>query len=174
MTFRKLATLSAAIVLALLMAQSANAQSCNPVAVHLILRDDKNVPLTEKELETIAVVLPDPSQASLEVGEVSIAADQKTFYWPESTDWDKGKKVHALILANAATCTMNLTEATLTKKNQKMRLVFNLEFERSTPDRRPVIELPMLSSGSYKLDLTGWSHDREAIIPATRWKSIRN
>jgi hypothetical protein len=154
-------------------AASARAQSCNPAVVSLIVRDAKGEVLTESDLKLIASTMPkDIGDATIWVGEVSIADDNKSFYWPESTDWPKGKKLPSLNFSNERTCTMHLTEATLEFKGQKMRLVFNINIERATKDRRPVIDAPKFQNGNFQLDLTNWSHAEHELIKATYWKKL--
>jgi hypothetical protein len=159
------------ILVTFIAAVTAQAQSCNPAVVSLVVRDAKGEVLSEADLKSVAATLPkEIGDADLSVGEVSIAPDNKTFYWPESTDWPKGQKMPALEFANASTCTMELTEATLNHKGQTMRLIFNIKIERATADRRPVIEAPKFQNGTFQLDLTTWSHARNELIPATFWK----
>jgi len=152
----------------------AYAQSCNPAVVNYILRDEKGKVLTETEVKTVYEQLPKAiGDASLDVGQVSFADDRKTFYWPESVDWPKGNKQPALEFANAGTCTMHLTEVTLTYHGKRMRLVFDLDIGRTQPDRRPVIDSLPFQEGSFALDLNGWSRDLNKQIPATRWQKIK-
>ena len=152
----------------------AYAQSCNPAVVDYILRDEKGKVLTETELKTVYEQLPKAiGDASLNVGQVSFAADGKTFYWPEFVDWPRGIKQPALEFANAATCTMHLTEVTLTYHGKRMRLIFDLDIGRAQPDRRPVIDSLPFQEGSFALDLNGWSRDLNKQIPANRWHKIK-
>ena len=150
------------------------AQSCNPAVVSLIVRDESGNVLKEAELKTIFEQLPNSiDDARLFVGEVSIADDGITFYWPESVDWAKGKKVPSLQFINNETCTMRLTEATLTYHGKRMRLIFNIEIARTQPDRRPVIDSLPFQEGTFRLDLNGWSREEEKMIPSGRWKKVR-
>ena len=76
--------------------------------------------------------------------------------------------------ANAGTCTMHLTEATLTYRHKRMRLIFNIDITRTQHDRRPVIDSLPFQEGTFELDLSGWSHDGDKLIPAERWKKVRD
>jgi hypothetical protein len=157
--------------LVLLFATIAQAQSCNPATVSLVVHDEKGAILTESDLKTLAAALPGSiGDAEISVGEVSLAPDEKSFYWDESTDFPKGKKVPALHFSNAATCVMNLGEVMLEFHGRKMQLRFNIEIDRSTNDRRPVVQSPKFQNGLFELDLKDWSHDRNGIIPSDRWK----
>jgi hypothetical protein len=151
------------------------AQYCNPAVVSLIVRDSKGEVLTEADLKSIAAALPkEIGDATVWVGDVSFAADNETFYWPESGEADKGRKVPALMFSNVATCTMKLSEATLEYKGEKMRLVFNIEISRATQDRRPAIDAPKFQNAAFQLDLTTWSHARDKLIPASNWKPLKS
>src|SRR5215510_13769512 len=69
------------------------AQSCNPAVVNYIVRDERGKVLSVAELKSINDQLPKSiGDARIDVGEVSFADDGKSFYWPESVDWEKGKK----------------------------------------------------------------------------------
>jgi hypothetical protein len=151
------------------------AQSCNPAVVSYIVRDESGNVLTEAELKTICEQLPKSiDNARLNVGEVSFAEDGKTFYWPESVDWQKGKKDPSLQFINNETCTMRLTEVTLTYHNKRMRLSFNIDIARTQPDRRPVIDSLPFQEGTFRLDLTGWPREEHKMIPSGRWKKVRD
>jgi len=92
-----------------------HAQYCNPAVVNYILRDEKGKVLTETEIKTVYEQLPKViGDAHLYSGQVSFAEDESSFYRPESADWQKGRKQRALEFANSDTCTMHLTEVTLT------------------------------------------------------------
>ncbi len=146
-------------------------QSCNPAVVNYLVRDEKGKLLSETDLKSVYERLPKTiSDADVSAGQVSFAADEKTFYWPESTDWAKGKKQTSLEFANAATCTMHLTEVTLTYHDKKMRLIFNRDIARAEPDRRLVIDSLPFQEGTFVLDLNGWSGNRNKLIPSDRWK----
>ena len=148
-------------------------QSCNPAVVNYIVRDEKGKVLTGTEIKTVHERLPGTiGDASLGAGEVSFAADRKTFYWPDSVDWPTGNKLPTLEFANAATCTMHLTEVTLTYHGKRMRLIFDLDIGRAQLDRRPVIDSLPFQDGSFELDLKGWSGDLDKLIPAKRWHKI--
>ncbi len=152
-----------------------HAQSCNPAVVSYIVRDEKGKALTGTALNSVYEQLPKfIGDAQTFIGENSFADDGKTFYWPESVDWPKGTKAPTLQFINSATCTMRLTEATLTYHNKKMRLIFNLEITRAQPDRRPVIDSLPFQEGTFRLDLNGWSPDPKKVIPAERWKRVKD
>ena len=154
---------------------NSHTQSCNPAAVNYIVRDEAGKVLSEAELKSVYEQLPKTiGDARTSVEEVSFAGDGKSFYWPESSDWEKGRKVPALGFANAETCTMSLTEVMLTYHNKRMRLIFNIDIAKTQPDRRPVVDSLPFQEGAFKLDLTGWSRQRDEMIPATRWKKVRD
>jgi len=157
------------------LASSTRAQSCNPATVSYIVRDENGRVLGEAALKSVYEQLPKRiGETQVEVGETALTDDGKTFYWPESADWPKGRKVAGLEFINSKTCTMHLTEATLTYHNQQMRLFFNLEITRTQADRRPVIDSLPFQEGTFALDLTGWSHDRVLMIPSARWKKVQD
>ena len=148
-------------------------QSCNPAVVSYLVRDEKGKLLSATELKSVYEQLPKTvSDATLETG-ASFTDDNQTFYWPESVDWEKGRKRPALEFANAGTCTMHLTEVTLTYHHRKMHLIFNLDIARSQPDRRPVIDSLPFQEGTFALNLKGWPANPKRLIPAQRWKRIR-
>jgi hypothetical protein len=150
-----------------------HAQSCNPAVVSSIVHDEKGKLLSETELKPVYEQLPKSiGDASTFLGEVSFAQDGRSFYRPESVDWDKGKKVPALQFINSATCTMHLTEVTLVYHQKRMRLIFNLDIARSQSDRRPVIDSPPFQNGTFELDLSGWRAG-DQMIPSTRWKRLK-
>ena len=150
------------------------AQSCNPAVVSYLVRDEKGKLLNGASLKTVYEQLPRSiGDAKTFTGEVSFAKDGKRFYWPESVDWPKGEKVPSLEFINNTTCTMRLTEVTLTYHNKTMRLIFNLEIARTQDDRRPVIDSLPFQQGTFALDLKGWSPDRDRVIPAARWKRVK-
>ena len=152
----------------------AYAQSCNPAVVNYILRDENGKVLTETETKTIYEQLPKAiGDARLYLGQVSFAEDERTFYWPESVDWQKGRKLPSLEFANSETCTMQLAEVALTYHGKKMRLVFDINIDRSQPDRRLVVDSLPFQEGTFGLDLTGWPGARDQIIPAERWKKVK-
>lgn len=151
------------------------AQYCNPAVISLIVRDENGNVLKETELKSIFEQLPKSiGDAQLFTGEVSFADDGRTFYWPESTDWEKGKKVPALQFINNETCQMRLAQVTITYHNKKMRLVFNIDIARAQPDRRPVIDSLPFQEGTFLLDLSGWPRDEDKMIPSGRWKKIED
>jgi hypothetical protein len=101
--------------LLLLPLTSVSAQYCNPAVVDYIVRDQNGNVIGADELKTIHQQLPKTvGNADTAVGEVSFTSDGVTYYWPESVDWDKGKKVSTLEFANAGTCTLNLPRVDLT------------------------------------------------------------
>jgi hypothetical protein len=158
-------------LLLLLIATTAQAQYCNPASVALILRDSKGTVLTETDVKSVAAALPkEIGDATIWVGEVSFAPDNTTVYSDTSTDFEKGRKVPALMFSNAATCTMKLTEATLEHKGQKMHLIFNIDISRETRDRHPAVDAPKFQNGTFRLDLSHWSHPEDKLIPAINWK----
>jgi len=162
------------VLLVLLFARPASAQSCNPVAVHYIVRDETGRVLTNNELTELASQLPRQiGDATTSVTDTSFAPDNKTFYWPEDTQWESGTKVATLTFANAAICAMHFSEITLHHKNKTMRLIFGIDLPRYQPDRRPVVDSLPFQSGTFRLDLTGWTHDKDKLIPAARWKKLR-
>ena len=147
------------------------AQSCNPAVVDYIIRDEEGKILSEADLKMIAEQLPKTiGGASVDVGQVSLADDLKFYYRPESSDWPKGRKQPALEIADAATCTLHLTEITLTFHGKKMRLLFNIDITRGQSDRRPVIDSPPFQEGTFTLDMRDWQPDRNKVIPSEKWK----
>jgi hypothetical protein len=152
-----------------------HAQSCNPAVVSYIVHDENGKLLNQTELTPVYEQLPKSiGDASTYLGEVSFAEDSKTYYWPESVDWEKGKKVPALQFINNKTCTMHLTEVTLDYHQKKMRLIFNIDIDRSQPDRRPVIDLPPFQEGTFELDLSSMPREEDQMIPSTKWKKIKD
>ena len=151
-----------------------HAQSCNPASVSYIIRDEQGRVLSEAEIKRLADQLPKAiGDATLYPTEVSLADDQRSYYWPESVDFDKGKKLPALGFANAGTCTMHLTEVTLTYHQKKMRLIFNIDMNRTQPDRRMVIDSLPFQEGSFAVDLSArGSDDSHQIVPAVWWKKL--
>lgn len=151
-----------------------HAQACNPAVVSYIIRDEGGKVLSETELKSVYERLPGTiGDAHLYAGQVSIADDKKTFYWPESVDWRKGNKQPSLEFANAETCTMHLTEATLIYHDKKMHLIFNIDITRAQPNRRPVVDSLPFQEGTFALDLNGWSGDPDKLIPLERRKKIK-
>lgn len=148
-------------------------QSCNPAVVDYIIRDEKGVVLSEADVNSIAGLLPKTvDNGTVAPTQISFASDKQKYYWPEDVEWKDGTKVSALGFANAATCTLHLTEVTLTYHNQKMRLIFNIDIARQQDDRRPVVDSLPFHEGTYSLDLKDWTKERDKLIPATRWKKI--
>jgi hypothetical protein len=169
-----MAKLLLALFFLTLMVGPTYAQSCNPAAVHYIVRDEKGNVLSETDLKSIAELVPKQiGDATTSVGETSFAPDNVTFYWPESIEWDKGTKVPSLDFSNAGICALRFSEITLTYHNKKMRLIFDLEILRFQEDRRPVVNSIPFQAGTFRLDLRGWKHDRDKMIPATHWKKVK-
>ena len=147
-----------------------HAQYCNPAVVSYLVRDEKGDLLGRAELRAIYEQLPKSiGDARTHLGEVSLADDGRTFYRPASNEWGKGKKMPALEFINNETCTMHLTEVTLTYQQKRMRLIFNVDIERS----QPVIESLPFQEGAFDLDLSGWSHEDNRVIPSTSWKRVK-
>jgi hypothetical protein len=170
-----LASLFLTVLAACMSAGLTRAQSCNPAVVSLIVRDEKGNVLSEAELKSISKQLPESiGDARVHIGETSFADDGRTFHWPESAEWKNGNRVWSLQFINNETCTMRLTEATLTYHNKVMRLIFKIDIARDQLDRRPVIDSPPFQEGAFELDLNGWSRDKDRMIPAQRWKKIKD
>jgi hypothetical protein len=161
------------LLISLTTVHSVGPQSCNPAVVSYVVRDERGRVLNETELKTIYAQLPKKiGDAGLEAGQVSIAENGENFYWPESVDWSKGRKEPALEFANAATCTMQLSEVTLIYHDRKMHLTFNIGIDRTQPNRRPVVDSVPFQEGTFVLDLKGWAGERDRIIPASHWRKI--
>jgi hypothetical protein len=162
------------LLVCFMQAGSAFAQSCNPAVVNYLVRDEKGKLMNDAEITAVYERLPKSiDDARTFIGEVAFASDGKTFYWPESVDWPKGQKMLALQFINNKTCTMQLSEATLTYRHKTMRLIFNLKITRTQDDRRPVIDGPPFQEGVFKLDLKNWPTNRDQLIPARRWKHVK-
>jgi len=147
------------------------AQSCNPASVFYIVRDEHGNAISTADLASIAAQLPKTiGDASTGASEVSVKSDKQTYYWHEDADFEKGSKMPALLFANAATCTMHLSEATIKYHGKTMRLIFNIDIDRSQDDRQQVIDSVKLQNGTFRLDLKGWNRERDKIIPAEHWK----
>jgi hypothetical protein len=139
--------------------------------VFYIVRDEKGKVVSVTDLESVAAQLPKTiGDATTGANEVSFASDKRTYYWHEDADYEKGSKLPALLFANAATCTMHLGEATINYHGKKMHLIFNIDINRSQDDRQQVIDSLPMQNGTFRLDLTGWTKERDKIIPASRWK----
>jgi hypothetical protein len=54
-----------------------------------------------------------------------------------------------------------------------MRLIFNINIERSQPDRRPVVDSLTFQEGTFVLDLTSSPGKDDKVIPATFWKKSK-
>jgi len=162
------------LLFVLVVVKTASAQACNPVTVNYIVRDEAGRVLTNTELTEVAAQLPRQiGDATTSVTDTSFAPDNKTYYWPEDTAWAGGTKVPTLMFANAAICAMHFSEITLHYKNKSMRLIFSIDLPRYQPDRRPVVDSLPFQSGTFRLDLAGWTHDKDKIIPASRWKRLK-
>ena len=152
----------------------AYAQYCNPAVVNYILRDELGKVLTETEIKTVYEQLPKAiGDAHLYSGQVSFAEDERTFYWPESVDWQKGRKQPSLEFVNSEMCTMHLTEVMLIYHGKKMRLIFDINIAKSQPDRRLVVDSLPFQEGTFALDLNGWLGRRDEMITAERWKKVK-
>jgi hypothetical protein len=161
------------LISSFIMAGGAEPQSCNPAVVSYVVRDEKGRVLNEAELQTVYAQLPEKiGNAGLEAGQVSVAENGENFYWPESVNWARGRKEPALEFANAATCTMQLSEVTLVYHDRKMHLIFNIEIDRTMPNRRPVVDSLPFQEGTFALDLKNWAGERDRIIPAHYWKKL--
>ena len=168
---RQLVLLVLAIVL---LGKISYAQSCNPASVDYLVRDEKGKLLSRDQLTAVFEQLPKQiGDATINQDEVSFTSDNVTYYWPEDADVEKGTKVPALSFANAATCTMRLSEVTLTYQGKKMRLLFNINIDRTQDDRRQVVDSIPFQEGSFALDLTNWNRGRDKLIPASSWKKAK-
>ena len=148
-----------------------DAQSCNPAVVSYLVRDEKGKLLDEVALKSICEQLPKSiGDARIYAGEVSFSADGKTFYRPESLDWEKGRKVPSLHFGNSEACAMHLAEVTLSYHNKMMRLIFNIDITRTQSDRRPVVDARPFQEGTFRLDLGGRQPEADQMISAKRWK----
>lgn len=152
-----------------------HAQYCNPAMVSYIVRDENGEVLSAAALKSVCEQLPKSiGEARVYAGETSFANDRRTFYWTESVEWAKGEKVPSLHFSNNETCVMHFAEVTLTHQDKKMRLIFNIEITRAQPDRRPVIDSLPFQEGTFALDLNGWSHDTDKIIPSEKWNQVED
>ena len=162
------------MLLALVLAFTFSAQSCNPAVVDYIIRDENGQVLSQADVKSIVSQLPKQvGDANVNETQVSFAEDKKTYFWPESVDWEKGSKVPALSFANASTCTLHLEDVTLTYKDKKMRLIFNIDIARGQSDRRPVVDSLRFQEGTFELDLGGWTKEDHTMIPSSRWKKVK-
>ncbi|HEX4950137.1 MAG TPA: hypothetical protein VFZ34_25955 [Blastocatellia bacterium] len=157
-----------------LSAVASSPQFCNPAVVYYLVRDPDGKPLSTAELKAVSELLPESvGGATPYPGEISFQADGKAYFWREQAEWKHGNKVPALEFANAATCEMSLTEVTLTYHKQQMRLCFNLSVVRGGTSNRIVIDGLPFRAGTYALDLSGLSLRDNVMIPAARWKPVR-
>lgn len=148
-------------------------QSCNPATVSYIIRDESGQVINEAEMQSVVEKLPKTvDNGAVVATQVSMAEDKLHYFWPESVEFPKGEMKRALEFANAAECTLHLTEVTLTFHGKKMKLIFNLDIARSQSDRRIVVDSLPFQEGTFELEMTGWSHDRDRLVPATFWKKL--
>lgn len=163
---------SAICLVMFLAAINARSQSCNPAVVSYLVRDEKGEVLSEPDLKSISAGLPKTiGDATVYIHDVSFVDDTlQTYFWPESVDYPKGKKLPTLGFANAATCTMHLSEVTLAWHGQQMHLIFNLDVDRTQRARRIVIDSLPFQEGTFALDLDGWPGDPDRLISSARWK----
>ena len=149
------------------------AQSCNPAVVSYLVHDENGTLLSENELKTVHEQLPKSiGDADTFLGEISLAEDGKSFYRPESVNFDKGKKMAALEFINAKTCTMHLSEVTLVYHEKRMHLIFNIDIARNQSNRRPVIDSLVFQEGTFELDKSGLP-DGDELVPSFRWKKVK-
>ncbi len=161
------------LLLLLLLPNSGSLQSCNPASVSYMIRDEQGRVLSESEINSFEEQLPKQiGDATVYATKVSLADDGRSYYWPESVDFEKGKKQAALGFANAGTCTMHFTEVTLKYHEKKMRLVFNIDISRTQPDRRMVVDSLPFQEGTFVLDMSARGKDTELIVPAQWWKKL--
>jgi hypothetical protein len=150
------------------------AQSCNPAVVSYLVHDERGRLLSESELEAVHKQLPTSiGDADTFLGEISLANDGKSFYRPESVNFDKGKKMPALEFINAKTCTMHLSEVTLVYHEKRMRLIFNIDIARFQSNRRPVIDSLVFQEGTFELDKSRLP-EADELVPSTVWKKVKD
>jgi len=155
-------------------ASLSQAQSCNPAVVSYLVHDESGKLLSESELKAVQEQLPKSiGDADTFLGEISLAEDGKSFYRPESVNFDKGKKMAALEFINAKTCTMHLSEVTLVYQKKRMRLIFNIDIARNQSNRRPAIDSLVFQEGTFELDKTGLPEGDE-LVPSTSWKKVKD
>jgi hypothetical protein len=150
------------------------AQYCNPAVVSYLVRDENGKLLSENELKAIHEQLPKSiGDADTFLDEISLAEDGKSFYRPESVNFDKGKKIPALEFINAKTCTMHLSEVTLVYHQKRMRLIFNIDIARNQSNRRPLIDSLVFQEGAFELDKTALPQGDE-MVPSFSWKKVKD
>jgi len=155
-------------------ASLSQAQSCNPAVVSYLVHDESGKLLSESELKAVQEQLPKSiGDADTFLGEISLAEDGKSFYRPESVNFDKGKKMAALEFINAKTCTMHLSEVTLVYQKKRMRLIFNIDIARDQSNRRPVIDSLVFQEGTFEFDKSGLPEGDE-LVPSTSWKKVKD
>lgn len=127
----------------------------------------------DADLQSVYAHLPKTiGNAKVDISRVSLAKDNKTYYWPESVEFPTGRKIPTITFANAATCTLHLEDVTLQFHDKTMRLIFKIDIARSQEDRRPVVDSLPFKEGTFYLDLAGWTKERDKVIPANRWKKM--
>ena len=152
----------------------ARAQACNPAVVSYLVRDENGTLLRQSDLQVVYQQLPKSiGDADTFVGETSFAEDGKSFYRPESVDFEKGKKTPALEFINAKTCTMHFTEVTLVYHQKRMRLIFNIDIARGQSNRRPVIDSLPFQEGTFEFDKTGLP-EADELVPSFSWKKVKD
>ena len=150
------------------------AQYCSPAVVSYLVHDENGKLLGGPELKAVQEQLPKSiGDADTFLGEISLAEDGKSFYRPESVNFDKGKKMPALEFINAKTCTMHLSEVTLVYHEKRMRLIFNIDIARNQPNRRPVIDSLVFQDGTFELDRSRLPEEDE-MVPSTIWKKVKD
>ena len=155
-------------------ASISQAQYCNPAVVSYLVHDENGKLLSQSELKAVQEQLPKSiGDADTFLGEISLAEDGKSFYRPESVNFDKGKKIPALEFINARTCTMHLSEVTLVYHEKRMRLIFNIDIARNQSNRRPVIDSLVFQEGRFELDKSGLP-EADELIPSFRWKKVKD
>ena len=155
-------------------ASLSQAQYCNPAVVSYLVHDESGKLLSETDLKAVQEQLPKSiGDADTFLGEISLAEDGKSFYRPESVNFDKGKKMPALEFINAKTCTMHLSEVTLVYHEKRMRLIFNIDIARNQPNRRPLIDSLVFQEGTFELDKSQLPEEDE-LVPSTSWKKVKD
>jgi len=138
------------------------------------VHDESGRLLSESELKALHEQLPKSiGDADTFLSEISLVDDGKSFYRPESVNFDKGKKIPALGFANAKTCTMHLSEVTLVYHEKKMRLIFNIDITRYQNNRRPVIDSLTFQEGTFEFDKTELP-EADELVPSTTWKKVKD
>lgn len=150
------------------------AQACNPAVVSYLVHDESGKLLSETELKAVQEQLPKSiGDADTFLGEISLAEDGKSFYRPESVNFDKGKKMPALEFINAKTCTIHLSDVTLVYHEKRMRLIFNIDIARNQSNRRPVIDSLVFQEGTFELDNSALP-EADELVPSFSWKKVKD